>query len=70
VFVPAKTPPAIVERLNQEIDRILAMDETQKFAALNMPKPPIKTAEQFAATVTSEIATWQWLAKTAKLTKE
>jgi tripartite-type tricarboxylate transporter receptor subunit TctC len=71
VFVPAKTPPAIVARLNQEINRILAMDETQKkFATLNMPKPPIKTAEQFAATVTSDIATWQGLAKTAKLTNE
>jgi tripartite-type tricarboxylate transporter receptor subunit TctC len=37
VFVPAKTPPAIVERLSQEIDRILAMDETHKFAALTCP---------------------------------
>jgi len=68
VFVPAGTPREIVQRLNQEINRILATDEVvQKFAAQNMARPPIKSADQFAATVREDIETWQKLAKVAKL---
>jgi len=68
VFAPAGTPVAIVRRLNSEINRILATDEVrQKFAAQNMAKPPLKTPEQFAATVKQDIQTWQGLAKLANL---
>ena len=68
VFVPAGTPREIVQRLNQEINRILASDDViQKFAAQNMARPPIKNADQFAATVRQDIETWQNLAKVAKL---
>jgi tripartite-type tricarboxylate transporter receptor subunit TctC len=68
VFVPAGTPREIVQRLNQEINRILATDEVvQKFAAQNMARPPIRSADQFAATVRQDIETWQNLAKVAKL---
>ena len=68
VFAPAGTPEGIVHRMNQEINRILATDEViQKFASQNMPRPPIKTAEQFAATVHKDVDTWQALAKTARL---
>ncbi|MDH6590220.1 tripartite-type tricarboxylate transporter receptor subunit TctC [Variovorax sp. TBS-050B] len=68
VFVPAGTPREIVQRLNHEINRILASDDViQKFAAQNMARPPIKNTEQFAATVREDIETWQRLAKVAKL---
>lgn len=33
----------------------------------NMPPPPLKTADQFAATVASDVALWQTLAKPVKL---
>ncbi len=69
VFAPAGTPPAVIQRLNSEINRLLATDEViQKFAQNNMPKPPIKTADQFAATVKKDVETWQGLAKVARLT--
>lgn len=69
VFAPAGTPQAVINRMNQEINRLLATDEViQKFATNNMPKPPIKTAEQFAATVKKDVETWQALAKVARLT--
>ena len=58
VFAPAGTPPAVIQRLNSEINRLLATDEViQKFAQNNMPKPPIKTADQFAATVKKDVET-------------
>ena len=69
VFAPAGTPPAMVNRMNQEINRIMATDEViQKFAQNNMPRPPIKTADQFATTVKKDVETWQNLAKVARLT--
>lgn len=68
VFAPAHTPAEIVQRLNQEINRILATDDViQKFALQNMAKPPIKSVEQFATTVKQDVAIWQNLAKVAKL---
>lgn len=68
VFAPAGTPSEIVQRLNQEINRILATDDViQKFALQNMAKPPIKSVEQFATTVKTDVAVWQNLAKVAKL---
>ena len=68
VFAPAGTPRDVVVRLNQEINRILVTSEVvQKFAAQNMPRPPIKDADQFAATVGQDLAAWQALAKTVNL---
>ncbi len=68
VFAPAGTPPEIAERLNKEINRILASEDViQKFAQQNMPRPPIKSVSQFAATVRQDIDAWQSLAKVAKL---
>ncbi|MBL8287307.1 MAG: tripartite tricarboxylate transporter substrate binding protein [Rubrivivax sp.] len=68
VFAPAGTPPAIVKRMNEEINRILATEEMKaKFHQQNMLTPPIKTADQFAATVRSDVELWQALAKSIKL---
>jgi tripartite-type tricarboxylate transporter receptor subunit TctC len=58
----------VVRRMNEEINKILATDEMkQKFMQQNMLTPPIKSAEQFAATVRSDLEMWQALAKSAKL---
>lgn len=68
VFAPANTPAPIVRRMNEEINKILATEEMrQKFISQNMPTPPIKTAEQFAATVRADLELWQSLAKAIKL---
>lgn len=64
VFAPAGTPPAIAQRMNEEINRILATDDMkQKFRAQNMLIPPAKTAAQFATSVKADIDTWQAIAK-------
>jgi tripartite-type tricarboxylate transporter receptor subunit TctC len=68
VFAPGGTPMPVVRRMNEEINKILATDEMkQKFMQQNMLTPPIKSAEQFAATVRSDLEMWQALAKSAKL---
>ena len=71
VFAPAGTPAAIVKRMNEEINKILATDEMKaKFHQQNMLTPPIKTADQFAATVKADVELWQALAKKVQLKVE
>ncbi len=68
IFAPAATPAAIVARLNQEIGKVLALDETkQRFNQQNMALPAFKSPAQFAATVKSDLTLWQGLAKQANL---
>ena len=68
VFAPASVPAPIVRRMNEEINKILQTDEMQQsFAKQNMLKPPIKSVEQFNATVRSDIETWQKLARDVNL---
>lgn len=68
VFAPAGTPMPIVERLNHEINRILATDEViDKFAVHNMPRPSTLSLAEFGAMVREDSAAWQQLARTANL---
>ena len=68
IFAPAGTPAAVVRRLNEEINRILATEPMrQQFASQNMLTPPIKTVEQFAATVKTDVELWQALGRAANL---
>lgn len=68
VFAPAGTPQDIVQRLNAEINRILANDDVvQKYAQQNMPRPATKTVAQFSAIVRDDVMAWQKLAKEAGL---
>lgn len=71
VFAPASTPAPVVRRMNEEINKILQTEEMQQsFAKQNMLKPPIKTVDQFNATVRSDIDLWQKLAKDVNLKVE
>jgi tripartite-type tricarboxylate transporter receptor subunit TctC len=51
IFLPAGTPSAMTQRLNQEVIRIVRMPETvERFTVLKMRDSRIKTVEQFAQT--------------------
>lgn len=65
VFVPAKTPPEIVARLNTEINKIVTMPALrERFRQFNMPEdPPTKTPDEFAQTVRSDIKAWTAIVK-------
>jgi tripartite-type tricarboxylate transporter receptor subunit TctC len=63
-FAPAKTPPEIVERLNAEINQVVAASEIrERFANLGMDPQP-GTAPQFADYVRREVAKWAAVVKT------
>ena len=56
MFAPAKTPAAIIKRLNQEIDRILkTADVKEKFFGRGM-EVVHSSPEQFAAIIKSDLA--------------
>jgi tripartite-type tricarboxylate transporter receptor subunit TctC len=64
VFAPAGTPPAVINRLNTEIVRIVKLPEMrERFLALGA-EPVGSTSEQFAAFFRNEVAKW------AKVVKE
>ena len=68
VFAPAGTPQPIIDRLNEEINRLQASDAVrQKIEGQNMVVPPARNARQFAASIKKDAAIWQGLAKNTNL---
>lgn len=58
MFAPARTPPAIVKRLNAEILRVLARtDLKERFAAAGI-EPLGSSPEEFASIIRNEQAKW------------
>jgi tripartite-type tricarboxylate transporter receptor subunit TctC len=58
VVAPAGTPRALIGRLNAELRRVLALDDTQKrLAGLGMVATPV-SPEEFDAYIKAEIAKW------------
>ncbi|WP_029309990.1 Bug family tripartite tricarboxylate transporter substrate binding protein [Cupriavidus metallidurans] len=58
VFLPAKTPPAIVEKYTQEIRRIVALPEVQKKILEMGFEPTGTTSAQFSDLISSDIKRW------------
>ena len=65
IFAPAKTPAAIIKRLNQEIVRFLnRADVKERFLAFG-EEVVASSPEQLAATIKSDVAKWGKLIKDA-----
>ena len=62
---PAKTPKAIVEKLNREVNRILALPDVKKQLQSLGGDPVGGTPEEFASFVNSEIQTWSAVVQSA-----
>jgi tripartite-type tricarboxylate transporter receptor subunit TctC len=63
VLGPADLSPALTQRLNREINKILQSPETVKrMETLNFEPPPNKSAEEFKRIVAKDIATWKSIA--------
>ena len=59
LFAPAGTPAHIVNALNQEVNRFLqAPENAERLKAIGLADWPIKTPDQFAETVRSDIRDW------------
>jgi tripartite-type tricarboxylate transporter receptor subunit TctC len=62
MFVTGRTPPAIVAKLNGDIQRILAVDEVKKRLASEGAEPVLgMSPEAFSAVVKADIARWRKL---------
>jgi tripartite-type tricarboxylate transporter receptor subunit TctC len=70
VFVPAGTAPAIVNRLNAEIVKILQSPEVSKFLLDRGTEPVGNSVSEFAALVQSEFVKYGALAKKIQLKVE
>lgn len=62
-MVPAKTPPAIVSRLSQEIGRALRLPEVRDRLLTQGMEPVSNTPEEFSAYVRSEMTKWAKVVK-------
>jgi tripartite-type tricarboxylate transporter receptor subunit TctC len=68
VMGPADMPPALTQRLNREINKILQSPEMAKrMETLNFEPPPNKSADEFKRIVARDIATWKSIAADLKL---
>jgi tripartite-type tricarboxylate transporter receptor subunit TctC len=66
-FAPAKTPPAIVARLQQEVARVVQTAEVrERFAAMGL-EPVGGSSEELGHRVASDIAKWTAVAKAANI---
>lgn len=64
VLAPGKTPPPVVNQLNQEIRKILALDSVASVIVSNGAAPELNmTPERFNALLKSEIAIWKKIVK-------
>ena len=57
-MAPASTPKEVVQRLNQAIDKILAMPDVKQRLLVAGAETAGGSAEQFAALLKSETAAW------------
>ncbi len=67
VVAAAGTPVAIVERLNQEINRILKMPDVRERMTVEGTIPAGGTPAQFGALVRSEVEKWRRIIQQAKI---
>lgn len=62
VFAPGGTPDAIVEKLNADINEVLAMPDTIEMLEKNGSSPAIMSAAEFQAYVKDELVKWRAIA--------
>lgn len=68
IFAPVGTPNAIVQRVNTEMNRILAKPDYQaKLRLLNVDPPPLLDPAQFRELVASNLVVWKKITKEANI---
>jgi len=65
LVAPAGTPPAIIDRLQKELNAILALPEMKSRLVQMGTEPVGGTPEQFAELIKAETARWAKVIKTA-----
>jgi len=67
ILAPAKTPPAIVDKLNAEIVKALKDPATKALLETQAMQPVGNTPQEFAAFIKQDIALWQQVATQANV---
>ncbi|NBR28994.1 MAG: tripartite tricarboxylate transporter substrate binding protein, partial [Betaproteobacteria bacterium] len=70
LIAPAATPPEIVNKLNADIVRVLAMPDVREKLAANALEPIGDSPAAFQAFINAEIARWARVVKSANLKAE
>ena len=70
MFAPAKTPPAIVQKLNTALNSITVMPDVSEQLQKMGGYPSPKTVEQFTQWYRSEIPLWKDVVARAKIPLE
>jgi tripartite-type tricarboxylate transporter receptor subunit TctC len=70
ILAPAKTPPAVIKKLNAEIVKALADPATKELLEKQAMQTVGNTPEAFAAFIQKDIATWKAVAAAANVTVE
>jgi tripartite-type tricarboxylate transporter receptor subunit TctC len=69
ILLPAGTPPGIVDRWHQELQRVMVLaDVRQRVSSLGL-EPVVNTPDEFSAQITSEVARWSKVIKQARITE-
>jgi tripartite-type tricarboxylate transporter receptor subunit TctC len=70
IFVPARTPQPIVDRLNTELVKALQIPEVKDVLSKQAMQPVGDKPQEFAAFLKKDIATWKDVAALAKVSVE
>jgi tripartite-type tricarboxylate transporter receptor subunit TctC len=70
VFAPAKTPRAIVDKLQREIAAVLQTDKVKERYAVLGIEPVGNTPEQFTEQIKADLARWGEVVKAAHIKVE
>ncbi len=70
ILAPARTPPAIVKKLNEEVAKALGDPETRALLVNQAMQTVGSTPEEFAAFIQKDIAIWKAVAAAANVTVE
>jgi tripartite-type tricarboxylate transporter receptor subunit TctC len=67
IFAPARTPRAVIDRLNEEFVKAVRDPETRTLLANQAMQPVGNAPDAFAAFIRRDIATWKAVAEAAKV---
>ena len=70
MFAPARTPPAIVAQVQQEVAKILTRADSRECLVAAGMDAVVTAPEEFGAIITSEMAKWGKLIREARISAE
>ncbi len=70
ILAPAKTPMDLVEKVNADINTVLASDETKAFLAKDAAQPTPMSVQEFSDLINTELDRWRQIAEKSGIKAE